>query len=381
MASTCLFLINGLGLGNGTRCHAVMEHLVEAGCQIHVVTSGNGLAYFKERDFIQSLTPMESLEYSGRAGGISGWSTLQSLPALLRKTKVKRNQLRAVLRQINPDVAIVDSEYVLGPVRDRGVPIIGLNTSEIVVSEYHKHRRSARGTRSHFWFVEFSDYLFHRKFCDLVLSPFPLRTPTRHPKFRRVGLILRQAIRVRAAERKNAAFLSPRQLRTVVFMLSGSVHASRIDFNHHQLPFKVEVVGRDGESRGNVTYHGRRVNNVDLLFRADALVINGGYSAVSEAFLLRKPVFVIPVPGHAEQLVNACLVRDLGVGFMATEENVLEQMMGMHQADRWSGLSAAPPEFEFNGAQEAAEVILASGRNLKRRGGVGAYREPSAVAE
>src|SRR5258705_13350218 len=23
-------------------------------------------------------------------------------------------------------------------------------------------------------------YLFHRYFCDLVLSPFPLRTPTRH---------------------------------------------------------------------------------------------------------------------------------------------------------------------------------------------------------
>ena len=61
------------------------------------------------------------------------------------------------------------------------------------------------------------------------------------------------------------------------------------------------------------------MDNADLLARADALVINAGYSAVSEAFVLRKPVFVVPVPGHAEQFVNACLVKDLGLGFMAVE--------------------------------------------------------------
>ena len=31
MSHTCLFIINGLGLGNSTRCYAVMEHLVEQG--------------------------------------------------------------------------------------------------------------------------------------------------------------------------------------------------------------------------------------------------------------------------------------------------------------------------------------------------------------
>lgn len=358
VSQTCLFLINGLGLGNSTRCHAVIEHLAEAGSRVHVVTSGNGLAYFEGKDCVQSIGSMDSFYYSGTNGGISGWSTLKSIRALLRIAKSKRAQLEGVLNQISPDLVVTDSEYALSPVRRRGIPVVALNTSEMVVNEYLQKGHSRPGIRSQFWFVEFSDYLFHRHYCNLILSPFPLRTPTRHPKFRRIGLIVRRKVKERAAAAGTPVMPSPRQLNRVVFMLSGSVHASRIPFDQHQLPFRVEVVGRTGESKGNVTYHGRKLDNTDLLMSADALVINGGYSAVSEAFLLRKPVFVVPVPGHAEQYVNACLVRDLGLGFIASESDVLDQLLRMHAADKWLDLKPMPPKFELDGAREAADIIL-----------------------
>jgi predicted glycosyltransferase len=140
---------------------------------------------------------------------------------------------------------------------------------------------------------------------------------------------------------------------------SGSVHASNIRFDDQEIPFHIDVVGRPGESRKNVTFHGRQLNNLDLLAGADALVINGGYSAVSEAFALRKPVFVVPVPGHAEQFVNVHLAKDLGLGFVATEGDVLNQLLGMYRENRWLGLNPMPPAFEIEGAREAAELILA----------------------
>jgi hypothetical protein len=227
----------------------------------------------------------------------------------------------------------------------------------MIVTEYLKQRHSP-GTRSHFWFIEFTDYLFHKHCCDLVLSPFPLRTPTRHRKFRRIGLIARRSVRNKARQ-ANRSVPSPRQLRRVVFMLSGSVHASKISFDRYDFPFEIDIVGRSGESRANITYHGRRMDNTELLASADALVINGGYSAVSEAFVLRKPVFVVPVPGHAEQFVNSCLVRDLGLGFVATENDVLSQLQTACEENRWTGLKPAPPSIETNGAQEAAQTILA----------------------
>ena len=359
MSRICLFVINGLGMGNSTRCHAVMEHLAEAGFKIHVITSGNGLAYFKDKVCVESLTPMPSFFYSGKDGGVSGWSTIKSIRALAVIAKAKKAELGKLLDQIHPDVAVIDSEYTISPLRRRGIPVIGLNTSEMIVTEYLKRRRIAPGEiRSHFWFVEFSDYLFHRHFCDLVLSPFPLRTPARHHKFKRIGLIARRAVIEKARLAAGKGVPSPRGLQNVVFMLSGSVHASNINFDQRQIPFQIHVVGRPGESRGNVTYHGRQMDNTELLANADALVINGGYSAVSEAFVLGKPVFVVPVPGHAEQFVNTRLVSDLGLGFAATEENVLDQLLAMYEQDRWTGLKPRPVAFEIDGAREAAELIL-----------------------
>jgi UDP-N-acetylglucosamine:LPS N-acetylglucosamine transferase len=263
-----------------------------------------------------------------------------------------------LLDEVKPDIAVLDSEYSIGPLRKRGIPIVALNTSETVVTEYLRHRKSPRGVRSHFWFVEFSDYLFHRHFCDLVLSPFPTRRPTRHRKFKRVGLIIRKAILNRLGPTAPAAFPAPRELRYVVFMLSGSIYASKINFEERDLPFKIDVVGREGKSCRNVTFLGRRMDNTELLARADALVINGGYSAVSEAFALRKPVFVVPVPGHAEQFVNASLVRDMGLGYVATEADVLDQLLAVHQSNQWTGLKALPAAFEIHGAREAAQAIL-----------------------
>ena len=55
-----MFLINGLGMGNSTRCHAVIEQLADSGCEIHVLTSGNGLTYFQNKSCVKSLTAMES---------------------------------------------------------------------------------------------------------------------------------------------------------------------------------------------------------------------------------------------------------------------------------------------------------------------------------
>src|SRR5438132_10796424 len=75
MGRTCLFIINGLGMGNSTRCHAVMEHLADAGFKIHALTSGNGLTYLKDKPCVESITPMKPFFYSGKDGGVSGWST------------------------------------------------------------------------------------------------------------------------------------------------------------------------------------------------------------------------------------------------------------------------------------------------------------------
>jgi len=357
MGSDILFLINGLGMGNSTRCHAVMQPLAERGHRIHVLTSGNGLKYFERQPEVATLHEMAAFFYSKRKGRISGWQTLLAGRQLLHLARDKRAQLEKLLAQLKPAVAVTDSEYAIGPLRRAGVPIVALNNSEVVVSDYLRWRDNPRAVRSQFWFIEFPDYLFHRHFCDLVLSPAPHPGPARHPKFRRVGLIVRRAVRDAAQALAQSAFPPPHELRNVVFMLSGSIFASAIPLDTFEEPFHIDVVGREGQSTPRVTYHGRLLDNLPLLMKADALVINGGYSAVSEALALNKPTFVLPVAGHAEQYVNARLVAELGRGYVAHDETVMDMLLGFYRTNVWSGLQTPQPISGVDGAARAAAAI------------------------
>jgi uncharacterized protein (TIGR00661 family) len=68
-------------------------------------------------------------------------------------------------------------------------------------------------------------------------------------------------------------------------------------------------------------------DNAHVVGAADLMLVNGGFSAVSEAFALRKPMVVLPIPNHAEQWVNARTIEQLGVGFMAGEDAIESAMM------------------------------------------------------
>jgi uncharacterized protein (TIGR00661 family) len=362
MTGDVLFIINGLGMGNSTRCHAIMEHLMDQGIRIHVLTSGNGLMYFSGVKGIASLTPMESFFYSGKNGGVSGWRTFASVHALYGRATVKKRQLEAFLQKHHVDVAVVDSEYITSPLRRRKIPIIGLNNADVVVSEYLKLKNPPLEIRSHFWLVEFTDYLFHRFFCNWVISPSAVPGEIRHSRIRRVGLIVRRSI-LNVLPAESPVPVRPAEMKSMVFLLSGSVHASQIEMGDGKFAFPVDVIGREGENIGDVTYRGRMMDNIAYLQKADAMVINGGFSAVSEAMALGKTTFVIPVPGHAEQHINARILADMGYGYVVKEDEVVAKLKELCRSNHWEGLKPRQPILGVQGAREAADLISEVVRN------------------
>ena len=87
------------------------------------------------------------------------------------------------------------------------------------------------------------------------------------------------------------------------------------------------------------------------------MVVNGGFSAVSEAIVLRKPVVVIPVENHAEQFINACLVEKAALGISATMDNVASKMDEM--IDKFPEYVQLHQKFgcSSDGAHQVTEVI------------------------
>ena len=145
-------------------------------------------------------------------------------------------------------------------------------------------------------------------------------------------------------------------------MLSGSTFGTRIKFKQSNFPFHIDVIGREKpvelDENPSVSFHGKLLDTYKMLSNADLTVVNGGFSAVSEMFCLRKPMVVVPVPRHAEQWINARTMAHLGVGVVAGEDNYEDEMLNAANGiDSFRSAYADLPEPQ-DGARQAADAII-----------------------
>jgi UDP:flavonoid glycosyltransferase YjiC (YdhE family) len=351
-----LFAINGLGMGNSTRCHVVIQRLA-AEAEVHVITSGNGLFFLKDRPEITSLSATPPLAYAFSGDGVNALGTLAGIRNMRGALREKIVRLEVLLDQLNPDLVVTDSEYVIRPVLRRRIPLAGINNSDVVVSQYFRHKNLPPSIRAHFWMIEYSDYLLHRMKWTMAVSPSPFADTPRSDVFKRIGLIVRDGAKETANERVGKPVPLPHEIDRIVVMLSGSAFASQIS-ELQTLPWKVDVIGRDGVSVGNVTYHGKIRESLEFVRNAGALVINGGFSSVSEAVAMMRPVYVIPVPNHAEQLINALMVKEVGAGDVESTGTIIQRLKDAHRTNCWQGIKQKRLPVDFNGGDEAAELLL-----------------------
>ncbi len=85
-----------------------------------------------------------------------------------------------------------------------------------------------------------------------------------------------------------------------------------------QLPFQFKVFAFEREGQdGNISYFPRSDTRfIEEVGGASWVLTNGGYTLMSEALYLGKPVFSLPVDWQFEQWLNARYLHDLGYGVM-----------------------------------------------------------------
>jgi UDP:flavonoid glycosyltransferase YjiC (YdhE family) len=358
-----LLLVNGLGLGNSTRCHAIIQRLLEQKAQVQVITSGNGKWYFDGHKDTGDVHGIEAFYYASVNGRISIPRTLMALPEFRRIAKRNAAVVETVLDSFKPDVTLIDSVYTTGPMKKRGVPIVALNNADVVHASYRRFDAKPRSIAMQFYCIEEMDYLFHRARVDMVLSPtLDPNVPEVGGNVKRIGPIVRRGY---------ASAVNPGPVKRVLVMLSGSRFGSPVALKDANYPFHVDVVGRDApkdlELPPNIVFHGRLKDNAEIVRNADLVLVNGGFSAVSEAFALRKPMVVLPIPNHAEQWVNGRTVEKLGVGFMAHEDAIEEAMLSaVARIDVLRDAYGRLPPLR-DGAFEAVSHIEALVSNRQRR--------------
>lgn len=346
-----LFIVNGLGLGNSTRCDSIIQILTKNGYDIDVLTSGNGLLYFRHCHYISNIYELRSLYYGSKDGKLSVKKTFLALPDFFKIFVSNIQHVKKLLTENEYRTVVIDSDYtLLWLKRSIRIPIIALNNADIVIQECKKLPVLPKTIRMQY-LIEKCDHWFHRKVPHVVLSPSLFPQEDIGGLVKHFAPFIREGFQVRQPSH---------ELRRILVMLSGSTFGSSTNFLDHltlQQEIKIDVIGRTGVSRGSITYHGKTFSNKDLINQTDMMIVNGGFSAVSEAVVLRKPVIVIPVENHAEQFINASVVERVGLGLMATYENIVAKINDM--ITRFPQFVEAHERFKCkdDGAEEASRII------------------------
>jgi uncharacterized protein (TIGR00661 family) len=311
-----LYGVTGEGLGHAMRSRVIAADLCARGHEVKLVASGRACRYLARYfDDVQEI-PGFTLRYA--RGGIG---RLRTAGMMIRTARGAVNDALDLYRRsisgFQPDVCISDFDsftHVFGKLFDR--PVISVDHQHVIDRCMHPYElgRALKLTRA------------------VVRAKLPgcahyVVTSFYQPPLRRravgattlVGPILRPEVLALTPSRGDHVLVYQTATRELVEPLY-AVTDQR---------FIVYGCGPGG-TRGNVTL--REFDESAFLAdlaSARAVICNGGYTLMSEALYLGKPVLSIPLRRHGEQQLNARYLAALGLGRTAPalDEPTLRQFL------------------------------------------------------
>jgi len=340
-----LYGVVGEGMGHATRSRVVLEELVKEH-QVQVVASGRAHGYLAERfpevHRIWGLT----IHYEGNA--------IRRIPTVLRNLRgavggwpKNVGEYFKLLVSFRPEVVISDFEsfsYYFGKVHR--VPVIDLDNIH-VISKCRHSPELLRGHERDFGLIR-AVVAAKLPRCFHYVIPTFFYPPVTSKRTTLVPPVLRPEVLAATSERGE---------HLLVYQTATTNLALPEALKRLGVPARVYGLRRDLREDlvdGNVTYRPfSEAGFIDDLRTARAVVAGGGFTLLSEAVYLRKPVLSVPVERQFEQVLNALYVQALDYGAYARQldEDVLRAFL------------ARVPEYEgaLTGyAQEGNALALAT---------------------
>jgi uncharacterized protein (TIGR00661 family) len=300
-----LYGITGEGLGHTMRARVLIEHLRARGHSVKIAASGRALEILGDR---QQVLPIDGLSLAYAHGALQRTRTV-ARNARRAPQAIARN-FTAALEAIrfDPQLVITDFDsfaYTLGRLLE--VPIVSIDHQH-VLSRF-VHPASVRRRLSYDFalvrgVVRRKLPRCHRYIVTSFFYPPPRDecADTTHL----VGPILRAEV-----DR-----LAPTQGDHVFVYQTGNGDP-RLLAMLHALPAHRFVVYGAAAARGPAHVEYRPFSEAGFLHAlasAKVVIANGGYTTLSEAVCLGKPVLSVPIRHQGEQELNAAYLEEDGLG-------------------------------------------------------------------
>ncbi|MFH0900756.1 MAG: MJ1255/VC2487 family glycosyltransferase [Pseudomonadota bacterium] len=302
-----LYGVTGEGMGHATRSKVIVSHLVEAGHEVKIVVSGRAHAYLKR--FFPDVEEIAGLRIIYEQNAVHRGRTfvnfLRELP-LWGGWAGNFEIFTRLEESYRCDCVVSDFEsfaYLYGKRQD--VPVLSIDNMQVIdrctldvemPSDERLNYAIARGI-----VAAKLPGCAHYLITSFFFPPVDKERTSLFPP------ILREEI---VAARAGAVLGD----HVLVYQTSDSY--SDLIPMLRSLPFRFVVYGLGREETiGNVQLRAFSEQGfVADMASAGAVVSGGGFSLLSEAVYLGKPILSVPIKNQFEQLLNALYVEKLGYG-------------------------------------------------------------------
>jgi uncharacterized protein (TIGR00661 family) len=356
-----LYGVNGEGMGHATRSEVVIGSLLGSN-DVRVVASGAAYRHLRER--LPRIDEIFGPTFAMEEGEIRRWATVrQNVQQAFHELPDTVKRWVGEVDEWKPDVVITDFEPLAGVyARSTRTPLIAVDNINML--DRCRHDDEIIGAQR-------EDYVLARAITHSMVPGAVeyIVTTFFEPPIARGGTTL-----VPPIIRPEIVDARPEDGEHLVVYSSGDPHL--LDALR-AVDVPARVYGMRGgpdeiQVEANIELRPRSSEDfVESLRTSRGVIAGGGFSLLSEAVYLGKPILALPLRGQFEQTMNARYVQRLGYGLCAEtpDEEVVREFV-----ERLAEFSSALEGYEQEGnehtlrtiAERAREAAAAEPRELRR---------------
>ena len=296
------YCVCGEGMGHAMRTGVIVDRIKEL-YDVHIFTHGNAYNYLNSKfDNVHKIGGFNTVYINNKV------DNLKTLASALKRNpqnlKSNYEELYKKARELSPDVIVTDFEiYSTYVSKLLGIPLISLDNIHMITQGKIDYPPSQR--------------------LEMLKAKAVIKAYVVKPKIHIITSFFYPKIR----PRKNAVIYPP-IIREDILKLKPTIENHIIVYQTSKesgkLVKRLKALTNENfivygfnkeETDGNLTY---KLFNEDVFYddlaSAKAVVCNGGFTFISEAISLKKPIYSVPATGNFEQTLNAFYVQKLGYG-------------------------------------------------------------------
>lgn len=293
----------GEGLGHAIRSAVVIEYLISEGYDIIVFASDRAHQYLSKKfDNIYEIGGFNTV-YENNAARYKK-TFVYNMIDVPSDLKNNINKMYKLAKKFKPDIIISDFEFYANLLSHiLGIPLLSIDNMHVITEA--KYNSPAKYTKDKL-FAEAVVHAFIQRADKTLIYSYFFPKLKNNQTCQYVDPVIRDEI----------LKLKPRVEEHILVYQTSDSNTKLIKLLKNNPDKKFIVYGfHKDEREDNILFRSFAEEQLFNDFKtAKCVITNGGFSLITEALQLEKPVLSIPVNKQYEQILNAMFVERLGYG-------------------------------------------------------------------